>query len=390
MINFKNAFSLAEILTTLGIVGVAAVLAISSVNVNVNKKLSLTQANTAKHKVSQACEVMALQGKMKPYASTEAFINEFKKYIAINKVCTRSNITDCWTGKPVIQVDDSGNTYDIRNLRDGYDFRKFHMSGSDYSSSVMGVSFLDGTNMILNFNTQCKKLRPQIFSWIMNGEEPVLNEAATCLTGIIDANGSRGPGRVNHDVVYFNANGLGTTTCAFSEMGLCIGAPFYASPVTTQECIDRKGELGISDCMCKKADEVAEGEDACAWGYDYNTNDYWAGCVKECGGTSHVLTKSDTLKIFRYFYGYDDSSWDRLADGNYSTTNGHYTSGRPESHGFPSLPFVLWTNEEAPAIQYTCNYTGRCSYARTFESTKSVYYVTNRNAKSAAYCVCKI
>ena len=95
MRKFSNGFTLAEVLITLGIIGVVASITlptiISDINIRANSE---RQANIAQ-KVTQAMEQMRAHGLLNTqYASTDAFVDELQKYLKVAKRCS-----ECRVGK---------------------------------------------------------------------------------------------------------------------------------------------------------------------------------------------------------------------------------------------------------------------------------------------------
>ena len=79
----KAAFTLAEVLITLGIVGVVAALTLPALLTNVQAKIRAEQIRSAKYKFSLATEKMARLNLIGPYDSTDAFVDELQKYLNV-------------------------------------------------------------------------------------------------------------------------------------------------------------------------------------------------------------------------------------------------------------------------------------------------------------------
>ena len=74
----KHAFTLAEVLITLGIIGVVAAVALPALITNINDRAkSERQANIAQ-KITQAMEQMRAHGELVQYSSTDEFVNAVK------------------------------------------------------------------------------------------------------------------------------------------------------------------------------------------------------------------------------------------------------------------------------------------------------------------------
>ena len=79
----KSAFTLAEVLITLGVVGIVAAMTLPTVMTNVNERIRKEQVRTVKYKLTQATDKMKSLGLIGPYATTEDFVNELRKHLKI-------------------------------------------------------------------------------------------------------------------------------------------------------------------------------------------------------------------------------------------------------------------------------------------------------------------
>ncbi|MBQ8168539.1 hypothetical protein IJZ97_03890 [bacterium] len=106
-------------------------------------------------------------------------------------------------------------------------------------------------------------------------------------------------------------------------------------------------KYGISKCMTS----------------DYGTDDYWAGAVELCGGTSKMAKESDLTKIANYVYNRTDISADYIDGLTFDPT-------KATELGLPSPNLVLWSGEEYS--EYRANY-------RAFNSDHTAWNNYNRN-----------
>ena len=88
-----NAFTLAEILITLGVIGVVAAVTLPTLVTNIQEKVRKEQVRTVKYKLTKATEKMNSLGKIGHYDSTKAFVNELKKHLTIAKVCDSNHLS---------------------------------------------------------------------------------------------------------------------------------------------------------------------------------------------------------------------------------------------------------------------------------------------------------
>ncbi len=78
-LNFFRAFTLAETLITLAIIGVVAAVVLPSLMTNINDKVNAEKIRSAKYKFTKATDHMKSLGLIGPYSSTDAFVDELQK-----------------------------------------------------------------------------------------------------------------------------------------------------------------------------------------------------------------------------------------------------------------------------------------------------------------------
>ena len=333
----KAAFTLAEVLITLGIIGVVAALTLPALLTNVQSKIRGEQKRSVKYKFSLATEKMARLNLIGPYDSTDAFVDELQKHLKISKRCNASNLRGCW---PYDTVDlGDGKTWDISKTKTGKELGMETTATQDYSSNNVGIVTADGTPMILSYNKKCEAIDSlKRLSWSAPDGKPESNESANCVAAVFEINGTGKPNKLSDDVVLFNANKLGNA-CAFELDGKCFGAPFSPSYLTKAECEAEKGNLGIKYCQLD--------------------DDYWAGAVKQCGGVSKMPTMDDLGKLASQLYKGNPSI------GARQEYDGQWDQDAATALGFTSPNFSLWSGEEDSSYY---------AYRRNFYSTFSNYY----------------
>ena len=355
----KVAFTLAEVLITLGIIGVVAALTLPALLTNVQSKIRGEQKRSVMYKFSLATEKMARLNLIGPYDSTDAFVDELQKHLKISKRCNASNLRGCW---PYDTVDlGNGKTWDISKTKTGKQLGMNKDDDNDYTSDNVGIVTADGTPMILSYNKKCKAIDSlERLNWITNDKDnkPVTNPSANCVAAVFEINGTGKPNKLSDDVVLFHANKLGSG-CAFEVGSTCYTAVFTPKPLTYDECMAQKDNLGIKQC--------------CSTGWCGNA-DYWAGAVKQCGGASKMPTMDDLGKLASQLYkgnptinayrDYSNLQWDQDA---------------ATALGFTSPNFNLWSGEENGISN---------AYNRNFNSTYSYWNHFNRtNSDLQAVCI---
>ncbi len=114
----KRAFTLAETLITLSIIGVVAVLTITTFVKNYQEKAWKTSAEVFDKKLTDAIDLMNTNDELAGYSTTEDFVNAFSKYTKIIKTCDESNLNSCWENGDV----EESNTITFTESSDCYNY----------------------------------------------------------------------------------------------------------------------------------------------------------------------------------------------------------------------------------------------------------------------------
>ena len=351
----KTAFTLAEVLITLGIIGIVAAMTLPTLNQAINNKVRAEQVRTVKYKFTKATEKMNSLGLIGPYNSTDAFVDELQKHLKIMKRCDSSHLRECW---PYDEVDlGNGKTWDISKTKTGGNLKMENGDKSDYSSDNVGIVTADGTPMILSYNKKCEALDPvKQYTWSTSDGKPVTNATAGCVAAVFEINGGAKPNKYGDDVQSFNAGGLGSS-CAVEVGSLCFTAPFFPTPLTAQECNEQKDNLGIKDC--------------------YYEHDDWAGAVKACKDQGKKLpTMAQLAELASKMYVGNPSL------GAEEDKSGiEYDPNSLVSKSLGLTPdFKLWSGEEYSPYNM--------AHIRAFNTGGSYGYNYNRNFSSIhAICV---
>ena len=317
----KSAFTLAEVLITLGIIGVVAAITMPVLLSNVNSKVKAERVLNIKQKLSKVTDKMAVQSGLMGYDSTDAFVKEMQKHMKIAKVCDNAHLDNCWPSKEVT-LDDEGKTWEISKTKNAKTLKVAKADGDDWSDTV-GIVTADGTAMILSYNKGCT------FDVDKTGLQSngAASNSLNCLAGVFDWNGGKKPNKLaklegdsNGDVITLGkASGLGSA-CSFEIDGKCFTAPFKPTPLTRAECEAEKGKLGIREC--------------------YFDPDYWAGAVKQCGGVSKMPTMVDLAKLATELYGKPVRVMQDINSGLDLDTS------KASSLGFGNSSFYVWSGGE--------------------------------------------
>ena len=192
--NFKKfnmgkirGFTLAEVLITLGIIGIVAAFTLPALLSNVTQYVFASAQDMALKKITEATDDMKTNDVLAGYATTDDFVDEFSKYIKIGRRCTSAKLNECFT--PVIKTS-SGTTINVSTLTTGVKLGQLA-----YTSPTVGVGLADGTSLLLGFDPNCTRI------------DPINNTTSTtaCMAIVYDTNGSGQPNQIGRDIQTLNA-----------------------------------------------------------------------------------------------------------------------------------------------------------------------------------------
>ena len=334
----KNAFTLAEMLITLSVIGIVAALTIPGLVKNHNEKAWATAQDVFTKKLEVAMKAMNTDGTLTGYSTTANFVNALKKNIKITKVCT-DDVTKCFSkeviwneGEDPVEVTNSAVTYD-------------DSQGQDWAETV-GVQFNNGITALMAYNKNCS---PDLY----NNQEAVTGQ---CVGIIYDVSANKNPNANGKDIAS-NAN--------VASLGGNSGCVYKFNDDTGEVCISKILKPNVDYKAMSKTDCDAAvtagtlGINAC------NYDDYWAGAVQACGGKSKMLTMKQLGYLATDLYNYTSTIG---AYQDVSSSSG-YTLDTEKAQSFLaqspySGEFYIWSSEELSSIYV---------YRRYFASRRTDY-----------------
>ena len=368
----KIGFTLAEVLITLGVIGVVAAVTMPTLVTNIQDKVRKEQVRTVKYKLTKATDKMNSLGKIGPYdaPATKNFVNELKKHMTIAKVCDSGNLSECWPSETVNTYQNNSPTLSsvsVSSLTKGTDLKALALSSGN--EDTVGIVTGDGVPMLLVYSPKCQALdEVKTYTWSVEDGKPVTNATTNCISAIFDINGSKGPNRVGQDIRTLNS--------LFGSIDL---GPVS---ITQAECNSIKTKYGIKWC----------GADP----------DRWAGAVKRCADMGLHLPDMMTLaNIANSRYGttligaytiymgpaYGDNcqaqilSWDNNSPSRINKSDAIICNANttPDpSSGFSIADGYYWSSSELSS-------TG--AHARHFYDAHSNWRRENRNRTCRSLCV---
>ena len=197
--NFKKGFTLAEVLITLGVIGIVAAITLPTLIKNVQTKVRERKIQNIELKLKQGTDLMKANEKINDFEDTMDFVSELRKHMKIISVCDKNNLLSCWPSNKIsIQRGDSAKEFTMKNAEDaGW----FLLDKENYTDPV-GIITGDGTPMILTYNKNCQV--------DVNNSQV---DSRKCIAGIFETNGATLPNRygdadgqtISSDVIPINS-----------------------------------------------------------------------------------------------------------------------------------------------------------------------------------------
>ena len=339
----KAAFTLAEVLITLAIIGIVAALTIPTLVQNYQTRAWNTASQVFQRKLGEALRVMNVQGTLAGYTTTEAFVNELSKHIKITRICENDEITTCFADT-VTWGDEEVDMTKIKNAK--------NFGQEDWDTNTVGVQFANGVNGIIAYNPDCRQNQ---FSndVITFGENGI---GTNCLAILYDVDGFKNPNTEQQDLRGLNVLSLGGSNCAIElSDGTCFTAPFIPTALTHAECIERQAELGITTCRDRD-------------------NDYWGGAVKACHDMGSSLPSQEQLdQLARDLY-----PGTTISSTLQESSRGDRDNDKAAEWGFiassSTSDFWLWSREERNEGIAYCRYFGSTRTYR-YDSIRYMSYI---------------
>ena len=141
-----TAFTLAEVLITLAIIGIVAALTIPTLIQNYQERAWNTASQVFQRKLGEALRVMNVQGTLAGYTTTEAFVDELSKHIKITRICDNDDITTCFSDT----VTWGDEEVDMSKIKKAKNFGQ-----NDWDTNTVAVQFANGVNGVIAYNPSC-------------------------------------------------------------------------------------------------------------------------------------------------------------------------------------------------------------------------------------------
>ena len=214
----KNyAFTMAEILLSLTIIGVVAAITLPSLTGNINERTWNTQRKALYARMSQAIALMpALNGygTLKEESSsgagdavdtaTETFVtNGLAKVLKINNICDNEHLEDCGIPSKIIPLNGSGtiaisSLVDLEGLNSMFANGSYVYGSTSYvnprpiNTKAVAFETANGESILTFYNPQCQSDMGEINTHFAMSK--------MCVNFVYDLNSNKGPNTVGKDI----------------------------------------------------------------------------------------------------------------------------------------------------------------------------------------------
>lgn len=301
----KSAFTLAEVLIALVVIGIISAITMPILISSAQERaMSQRQVNIVR-KVTEATNQMRAAGELTQFDTTMDFVNVLKKYLKITKICDSDHIADCWPTKKVIDQDGEEYTVSDAKLRGDLGFK------TNKNVPNVGVVLADGATLIMTYDPTNKglSLGEQLISSNIDlpvglGKTKNFNYTTNSTSGldfVFDVNGGKGPNSETQtgttklkDIRNLNKAHFGTGCSGVKIDGKCY---FWSTSTPgTINCSTSSISSSTSDSDTKKyCPNVSSSDNV--------TADVWAGANKYCQENNAQLIDSNTLISLCNTYG---------------------------------------------------------------------------------------
>lgn len=179
----KKAFTLAEILLTLLIIGIIATLTIPQLLLSMQNDQIVVGIQKSYLKICDATKLIGIDksGTLDGvFSSNDSFMNEYATQIAFSKICLQGqNMGHCWH--------ESDKVWDLHN-------DLFSLGNPDYDATYPRAITNDGMLMLFNLKS----------SSCTNNDVVIDGESVSCGYILVDVNGFKAPNMLGRDIFGIN------------------------------------------------------------------------------------------------------------------------------------------------------------------------------------------
>ena len=361
----KLGFTLAEVLITIGIIGVVAALTIPTLVNNYQTRSWNISSSNFEAKFGEALKIMNTQQSLSNLGTTERFVNELQKHMKVAKVCNNEELTLCFPDEingstSVIDVTDpttyennSSTPTQTKTIKTAKE-----LGQKDWNTNTMGVQFANGVSAILAYNPKCSANPFDVNAVTVSGDKENITFGTDCVAMVYDTSSNAQPNEKGKDIRTSSMATVGDGDCIFKIDGACVNKIMPSSTgVSKSECESMMDTYDIPSCSLD--------------------NDVFAGAVKACGGRSKMVNSTQLAKLANYLYDVDNI-------GDFD-----YISGLTINYDKSNLLGLNFLQRDSIWMSDTAGHSSAGAWSRrVFTKNATFYNGRNRDDVVHVYTVC--
>ncbi len=318
----RFAFTMAEILVSLTIIGIIAAIILPALTDNINERTWNTKRKVLYTRMAQAIALMPnlnSYGTLTPESSsgagdgvdtaTETFLIEgLSKVLKINNICDNAHLEGCGIPKNYIDTQGSEKTipttlYELHSF-----FKSVNYAGAGYSTNDTKAAAFEtqnGESIVAYYNRNCRtksERRRQGEDYYIYPQENM------CVNFIYDLNGDKGPNTVGDDmgfITVFNATDP-TLVAPLPSNSTHIAAIAWteaSNTCTTNNKESRMPNLDELAALFINKDFINLSTHGYTWsGTAFNSNKAWYLCMRNLygasGGSINTTAKNASYGVY--------------------------------------------------------------------------------------------
>ena len=193
----KFAFTLAEVLITMVVIGIVATIALPPIINDIKDKEYAIARKRVLQTLGETCRLMAVNGTIRDASNAEDFVeNYLKKQLRIMKTCSNDNLKACGIvtdENGIFDVTESRTTMptDISQLADNISNSSYAPTMANIDKASYGFVMSNGYSINLFYNPNCIQNNTDRNHYAQN---------MVCVNALYDINGLGKPNQVGKDI----------------------------------------------------------------------------------------------------------------------------------------------------------------------------------------------
>jgi len=284
MFKKKHAFTLAEVLITLAIIGVVAALTIPTLWAKIGTIVNSNRKEVIEDRLLEGLnQLNTLDNGMtaSQYETTEDFVKALSKYYKMSQICGANDLQNCFPYSTINYTDENGEA--TANVSDLKTPESFKLTSDEYLAPAGFIS-AQGTPFIMLLKKDC----------IMDTGMAMKSIPTSCIQYMYDRNGTNNPNKLGTDIEHSANIGIASAGSASKvEPDGTLDIPIGS--YTTYLILDQDyqggdgSENGLDTCTDTTWDERGSNNPQCS-------NNRWAAAKKACADAGYELPSKEDLQ----------------------------------------------------------------------------------------------